>query len=473
MNKYQERKGLFDIYDSAMNAVRGDTVVESYLTQASVTGDIYVVAIGKAATAMASGAITRFDCADHCQLTGGILITKDGHLPSKPLVTHMGNSFVMIESAHPIPDQRSLEAGHTLVNILQNLPIGTHLLFLLSGGASSLVELLPETVSLQELQQLNQYLLTSGLAIEVMNELRQQMSLIKGGGLLNYVCARKITALYISDVQGDDINVIGSGLVTEPKQSQLNMAAILSLDNMSLQISSASLRQESSLPPKGDSGLLLKQLPADILALLHQGNEGRNQSIKKVFDQCYTAEQVVRQDSDGKKRVGRVTHKIVACLGEALQAASDFVASQGLALHHCPTLYGELTSSAKIIASTLKAMTPGVMISGGEVTVALPKNPGQGGRNQSIALAVASEIAGCNDIIFMAIGTDGTDGPGTDAGAMVDGETCERGLIQGLEPMDHLRRADAGIFLEATADLISSGPTGTNVMDLYIGIKLP
>jgi hydroxypyruvate reductase len=112
-----------------------------------------------------------------------------------------------------------------------------------------------------------------------------------------------------------------------------------------------------------------------------------------------------------------------------------------------------------------------VHIWGGETTVRLPVKPGRGGRNQSLALATAIAMAGRGDEYFLAGGTDGTDGPGEDAGAVVDGGSVSRGLLTGIDAANALQHADAGTFLEATGDLFTTGPTGTNVMDLAIGMK--
>jgi hydroxypyruvate reductase len=109
---------------------------------------------------------------------------------------------------------------------------------------------------------------------------------------------------------------------------------------------------------------------------------------------------------------------------------------------------------------------------GGETQVVLPPDPGRGGRNQSLALAAAIELAGHDDIFFLAAGTDGTDGPGDDAGALVDGATVVRGKSNTLDAMTALQRADAGSFLQASGDLLRTGPTGTNVMDIMMGLKV-
>ncbi len=477
MDHHQGRRILFELYRAAIDAVNGKTIVENYLQQNPLSGNIYIVAIGKAATAMMQGALQEISTHDGCTLTGALLITKEGHSPQKPLLSNSHynsshDSFIeVIESAHPIPDQRSLEAGKSLIEALQNMPNSSHLLLLVSGGASSLVEVLSDTVSLRELQQLNQWLLASAQPINEMNKFRRQISLIKQGGLLHFINAKQTTALYISDVAGNSPKVIGSGLLSKVQDGKIDLQQYRSspqeqndtVDPKASLIEQSNQSQDSNLECSENihtaANQTLKHIPETIFKILDKGQKALYQSNRD--DNTNT------NGSDACT----VRHKVLASLAHALLAASELTVKKGLVLNYIPDLYGEFKSSAKTIAARLKTMSPGVLIAGGEVTVELPESPGQGGRCQSLALAMAIEIAGDNNITFMAIGTDGTDGPGNDAGAMVDGETCDRGLIQGLQAIDYLTRADAGTFLEATGDLISTGPTGTNVMDLYIAIK--
>ena len=115
---------------------------------------------------------------------------------------------------------------------------------------------------------------------------------------------------------------------------------------------------------------------------------------------------------------------------------------------------------------------PGVHLWGGETSVELPANPGRGGRNQHLALAAAGMIADRDKVWLLAAGSDGNDGAGAEAGALVDGGTIMRGTMKSMDAAECLRRADAGSFLEQSGDLIPTGPTGTNVMDIVIGLKL-
>ncbi len=132
----------------------------------------------------------------------------------------------------------------------------------------------------------------------------------------------------------------------------------------------------------------------------------------------------------------------------------------------------DAATAGRRLAIELCEANPGVYIWGGEPSVQLPENPGRGGRNQHLALSAATAIAGHDDVFFLSMATDGGDGPGDDAGAVVDGGTLRRGERQGMDALQALDAADSGSFLEASGDLINTGPTGTNVMDLILGIKL-
>jgi glycerate 2-kinase len=139
---------------------------------------------------------------------------------------------------------------------------------------------------------------------------------------------------------------------------------------------------------------------------------------------------------------------------------------------HSERLCGDAAAAGRRLAAELLDGPASVHIWGGETGVELPANPGRGGRNQQLALAAAEVLAGHDKVWLLAAGTDGSDGPGEDAGAVIDGGTLARGELDGLNAAACLHRADAGSFFEASGDLISTGPTGTNVMDLVIGLKV-
>ncbi len=169
----------------------------------------------------------------------------------------------------------------------------------------------------------------------------------------------------------------------------------------------------------------------------------------------------------------RVERHIVASIAHALEAVEAEAGRLGLAVARQPErLAGEAAEQGHRLADALVAGPAGLLLAGGETTVTLPPNPGRGGRNQQLALAAALRLAGRTDSTLLACGTDGIDGASGDAGAVVDGGSCARIREAGLDPQRKLAQADAGIALEAAGDLVHTGPTGTNVCDIVMGLKL-
>lgn len=404
METGETRALLIAAFQAALERVNGRGAVRRWLEARPCRPDTHVIAIGKAACAMAQGAVDA-----QGEALGDVLaITKTGHL--EPLCAEQRVSC--LEADHPVPDRRSLEAGERLLGFIEARRAGPFL-FLISGGASSLVEVLPEGLGLDELAQLTRWLLGSGLPIQEMNRYRRSLSCIKGGKLLDHLGHdAEAEVLLISDVMGDDLAAIGSGLLY-PSRDVVDST----------------------------------QLP---------------EQIRRWWRPC---------EQGGAQR--QVAHHIVASLDQAMQAAAAEAEGSGLpVILHEHRLERDATATGVELARALRdELAPGIHIWGGETTMQLPERPGRGGRNQHLALSAARDIDGLEGISLLAAGTDGTDGPTEDAGALVDGQTLNRGRMAGLEIAEYLDRADSGSFLAATGDLISTGPTGTNVMDLVIALK--
>ena len=407
------RQQLLTLYRVALAAVNGRQCCRCFLREHRPTGPVALVAIGKAASSMAQGAADVLAG----QVLRGLVITKPGH--SEPL-TGAAADFTCLFAGHPVPDARSLQAGAALLAFIDALPAGVPLLLLLSGGASALVEVLPAGAGLAELQRLNDWLLGSGLDIGAMNAVRRSLSCIKGGRLAQRLAGRRSLCLMISDVPGDDPAVIGSGLLTPAPPMPAGLAA---------------------------------QIPDWLRPL-----QGLAPEPPSIDDSCFTS----------------VERHIIATLKDAMAAAAEAARGLGYAVfEHATPLSGDAASCGRVLARQLRDGPAGVHIWGGETSVRLPTRPGRGGRNQHLALAAATVLAGDERCSLLCAGTDGSDGPGEDAGAIVDGGTLRRGQRQGLNADEALRRADSGHFLCASGDLLRSGPTGTNVMDVVLGIKQP
>ncbi|HEY4213796.1 MAG TPA: DUF4147 domain-containing protein [Steroidobacteraceae bacterium] len=383
------RNLLLRLFQVGLSEVDGRGCVARALNPRPAGGKVHVAAVGKAAAAMALGAHDALgDSVVRC-----LIITKDDHVPAE--ARRLPNVEIY-ESAHPVPDERSLRAGARLSAWVDELPPDVEPLFLISGGASSLVEVLQDGITFEDLARLNAQGLAEGVPIGELNARRIRLSRLKGGRLAERLAGRKATALFISDVPGDDPAVIGSGLM-------------------------------------GPSG---PQRP-------------------------------VPSSPDNVDRI------IVASVGHAVRAVSAAAEQLGLKISATTQAYdGDAARLATRFTHELHLGTAQVSVWGGESTVQLPERAGRGGRNQHLALAAAKQIAGQPDLLLLAAGTDGTDGPTDDAGAVVDGDTFSRVSLGGFDPDACLARADSNAALAASGDLIHTGPTGTNVGDLVIGLKL-
>ena len=310
-------------------------------------------------------------------------------LSGSPELRERGHVELLL-GAHPLPDERSLTAGARLLAWVDSLPSTVEPLFLISGGSSSLVEVLADGVTLADLEELNRTGLAAGIAIGELNARRMALSRIKGGRLAARLKGRPARALFVSDVPADDPRVIGSGLMGPAEQG------------------------------------------AD-----------------------------------------RIVRTIVASIDDAVAAVAARAAELGLGTHVAPRRFADAAHRlAARFAHELSLSAAQVCVWGGESTVALPAHPGRGGRNQHLALAAARLIAGHPQLLLLAAGTDGSDGVTEDAGALVDADSCARVALAGLDADACLAQADSARALAASGDLVHTGPTGTNVGDLVIGLKL-
>ncbi len=402
MTELTARELLVMLYDTALDAVDGRYLVSQWLRQDKNKKTFtHCIAIGKAAAAMLQGA---FDGVPG--LKKSLLICPPSKLTRQ---LKRNKNLICVASSHPIPDERSIEAGKILVNFLHDLNEDDEILFLISGGTSSLVEMPLDNIDLEQLQQINRYLLASGKDIQQINAWRQQFSKIKGGGLLHSIKASCVTQLLLSDVKGDQPEFIGSGLLVNSK-----------------------------VLPEADSFL-------------------RN---------LCTAE---------KKQVAAVsvdTH-IIGNIELAKQAAHDAAQREGLdSFIHEEFLEGDACEVADALYEKLCDAPPGVHIWGGETTVFLPDKPGIGGRNLTLALAFAKHLVDVPGLHLLAAGTDGVDGNSDFAGATVSKYTALNAGKMGFDMQQEIEKANAGIVLMATNDLVQGSHSNTNVMDIVIAYKV-
>ncbi len=401
------RRRLLEILETGLAAVDGETCTARSAAAVGRSGIFDLIAIGKSACAMTRGLLK----VRGPELQRGLIITRRGYADPALGADHRLRT---IESGHPVPDRSSLDSGSALLEFAHGIEPGREVICLISGGASSLVEVLPAGLGLAELERANRWLLASGLDIRSVNAVRRRLSRIKGGGLAAALRGHRVTACYISDVPGDDPADIGSGLLSPSAAA----------------------------------------LPADLPDWLTEMSGSSPTNVPEG---------------------NTVEHLIVADLGQALDACEKAARAAGLrVVRHETRLRGDPAQAARRIVDAVGAVVAGpatVHLWGGETTPKLPPVPGRGGRNQHLALCCAQQIAGRSGLLILCAATDGSDGNSSDAGGLVDGGTIARGEAVGLDPARSLAGADAGVFLEASGDLISTGPTGTNVTDLVIGLS--
>jgi hydroxypyruvate reductase len=404
MDMSEIRSGMLEILSAAIAAVVPRSSVRQRLEEEALNGGkVAIIAIGKAAAVMMESARTHFGE----RVADALLITSPAYAGSIPA------NVRYVPGNHPLPDQTSLDAGSALLDFLSVQDSDTRLVFLISGGASAMVDVLEPHVSLEQMQEANRWMLANGLDIHQTNLVRKCLAAIKGGKLLTHF-DNDALVLLVSDVPGDNPRDIGSGLLV-PDPDVRDVQKI--------------------------------ELPAWLSELVH-----------------------IPQEIEPRPNVHV---EIIASNEIAKTAAAAAAKKQGLPVTiHPGCLCGETTGVSRRIADFLLREAPsGIHIWGGETSVNLPPEPGTGGRNQQLALQVAHQLVGNDSFCFVSAGTDGIDGHSEDAGAIVDGGTMMRGETQGLDIEDSLARADANPFLAASGDLIHLGATGTNVMDIMLAWK--
>jgi glycerate 2-kinase len=424
---------ILRILAAALEAVDPFKAVQRHLPK--IEGPVYGLGIGKAAIPMMDALAGRIP------LSGGLVVTKFASGLSRELYT-------IIEGGHPIPDARSLNAGQRVVEFVSSLREKDTLVCLISGGGSALVT--APFVPLEDLQTLTSLLLSSGARIDEINTLRRHLDRVKGGGLARATKARVIS-LILSDVIGNPLEAIASGPTAPDPTTREDALAILKKYDIEKQVPSSILHYLTSMS--------LRVAPT-----APRSNPLNQQEIaSSVF-----ASAALRSDLLAMTKTQNI---IIGDNELAARAAMEQAQLEGFQAEILTTeLQGEAREVGRELAHYLRVSIPTkthpfCLIAGGETTVTI-KGDGKGGRNQELALATVDELAGLRDVLFIALATDGDDGPTDAAGAVVTGESAQRAELLGLRAIDHLSRNDAYPFFDALGDLLKTGPTGTNVNDL-------
>jgi glycerate 2-kinase len=407
MDRHAATELLLHCFQAALTAVDPEQAVAATLQPQSIEGRLVVLAFGKAAPAMARGAARALGV----DRLDGIVVSN--HRDSVP------PGIELILSSHPIPDGRSIEAGAALLELAGSLTAQDHAIVLISGGGSALVEMPVVPVTIEDLAHTNELLLRSGADIGQINVVRRRLSRLKGGGLARAIAPATMETLVVSDVIGDGPATIASGPTVAVADS-----------------TGAALQVVRDLR-------IAERLPAAVLGVL-------------------------RASMPALPPIAAGSVKIVASGPAAAHAAAAAAEERGYPAVVVDTqLSGEASDAG---GEVLARSSAGMSVFAGETTVTV-RGSGIGGRNHEAALAVATLISGRPDTFFLAAGTDGIDGGCSAAGAVVDGTTLLRARALGLDAADSLERNDSGPFFAALGDQIVTGPTGTNVGDLWIVLR--
>jgi hydroxypyruvate reductase len=380
--------------------------------------NVWLVGGGKASAQMAAAVEEVLGA----RVVGGAIATKDGHLAPVRRVA-------LRECSHPVPDERGVGAASEILGIARNAGEGDLVICCLSGGASALLPLPAAGITLADKQETTRLLLASGANIHEINAVRKHLSAIKGGLLAAAAYPARVLSLILSDVIGNDLDVIGSGVTAPDSSTYARAVEVLRkydiFDRVPLSVQSRLTGKDSAETPKA-----------------------------------------------GHPAFARTENLIVGSSDLALTAAADRAHALGYdAMVLSSFMEGETRDVARVHAAIAKEIrvfgrpmkAPACLVSGGETTVTLRGN-GKGGRNQEFVLAGAIEIAGMDDVCILSAGTDGTDGPTDAAGAICDGATVRRAS----DASAFLANNDAYPYFERLGDLVKTGPTGTNVMDVRI-----
>ncbi len=389
-------------------------------------GRIAVAGVGKAAAAMARGARKALGE----RLEGGVLIVPEGQTQDAP------GGFEVYGGGHPVPNDAGVEGALEVHRLASGLGDGDLLLCLISGGGSALATLPPAGVTLAAVQATTEALLRSGATIGELNCVRKHLDRLKGGRLARAAHPARVVALVLSDVVGDPLDVIASGPVTADPTTFAEAVAILERTGM------------------------WQQAPAPVRRHLEAGRDGRVPESPKPGDPCFER---ARAQIIGNNRLA----------AEAALAEADARGYSTLLL--TTRLTGEAREVGRVLAaigleigaSGRPIKAPACVAAAGETTVTV-RGSGRGGRNQEVALGAALALDGTGNIMVASMGTDGIDGPTDAAGAVADGTTVVTALGLGLDVDRVLADNDAYPLFSALDDLLVTGPTGTNVMDVAL-----
>ncbi|MFD0916653.1 glycerate kinase [Pseudahrensia aquimaris] len=410
-NETEATAFLRDLFGHAVTSAMPQTCLPNFLPQPP-KGRTLAVAIGKAAASMARSVEQHWP--DNAPLTG-IALTRYGH-------GEKCERIEVIEAAHPVPDDRGFEATKQIMTNAGSLTEKDMLLVLVSGGGSALMTAPAQGIKLSEKQAINKALLMSGAPIGEMNVVRKHLSSVKGGRLAQVAAPAQVVTLAISDVPHDDPSTIASG-PTVPDASTCD-----------------------------DALALIEQYGIEVSPAVRDHLESPQAETPKPGDPIFE----------------RTKFHMISRPKDMIETIARRCSHAGISVENLGAdIEGEAHDVARIHADLARLSTAQLILSGGETTVTVANNekPGRGGRNCEYLLALAVALNGESGVCAIAADTDGIDGSETNAGAVITPDTLMRAKALGLNAQDHLDRHDSFTFFERLGDLVTTGPTRTNVND--------
>lgn len=383
---------------------------------------LIVIGAGKASTAMGK----ELEIILKDRITEGLIVTKYDFVDGLKTIK-------TLEASHPLPDLNGVNAANTLITLCKSADENDLVINLLSGGASSLLPLPTNSINLDEKIETTRMLLASGASINEINTIRKHISGIKGGRLAEYIYPATLINIIISDVINDDLDVIGSGMTVPDPSTFGDCEQIINKYKLSV------------------------SLPLDVLDYINKGIEGMVEETPKPGSEIFE----------------KINSFIVCNNMNTLSAIKSFAKIKG---YESKIVTAKLDDEAKhlgkeIVQSLNKYASrknkPLCLLFGGESRVTI-KGKGIGGRNQELCLSAAIALEGKENVILLSAGTDGNDGPTDAAGAICDGHTVLRANQLGMDPTTFLEDNNSYNFFKKLDDLIITGPTNTNVMDIQI-----
>ncbi len=432
------RKDIREIFDCGVLAVDPGEGIKRYVRLNNNTlsvgensydlreiKDIYVVGGGKGAASMGKAVE---------DILGDWI--KDGVINVKYGYTVDLKRIRLNEAGHPIPDEKGIKGVQEIMDLLKKTGEDDLVICLITGGASALLPLPVNGISLKDKQLITDLLLRCGASIREINSIRKHISRIKGGNMARAAYPSRLITLILSDVIGDIIDIIGSGPTVHDNSTYLDCMEIFK-----------------------NYGLI-KDIPLSIIQQIKRGINGEIEETPSADDPIFS----------------RCQNLLIGGNIQALKASFKKANSLGYnTLMLSSYIQGETGDVAKVHAAIAKEIIssgnplprPACVISGGETTVTI-HGEGKGGRNQEFVLTTAIEIDGFSNVVVLSGGTDGTDGPTDAAGAIADGSTIRKAKKLGLDPYNYLKNNDSYHFFQKMDDLLITGPTNTNVMDLRV-----